>query len=74
MFYLQQHKKIDQSGIKPAVTDEKNFLNPPKIISNPSMNENHNSESRKVLSIPSLAVSPLEECWLFCMPEKHLKI
>jgi len=56
-------QKTDQSGIKPAVTDGKNFLNPPRIINNLSINENYTSESRKFTGIPSLAVSSGGRMW-----------
>lgn len=56
-------QKNDQTVINLTENYGKNFLNPPKIISSPSMNENYTSNSRKFTGIPSLAISPLGRMW-----------
>ncbi len=46
-----------------AANDGKTFLDPPRIIKNPSSNENYTSESQKFTGISSLAVSPGGRIW-----------
>jgi hypothetical protein len=43
--------------------NDKSFLNPPKLIKNPSSDENYTSESRKFTGISSLAVSSGGRMW-----------
>ncbi len=44
-------------------SNEKTFLDPPKIIKNPSSEKQYSPESRKFSGIPSLSVSPEGRMW-----------
>jgi hypothetical protein len=46
-----------------SAQDDKSFLNPPKLIKNPSSVENYTLESRKFTGISSMAVSPGGRMW-----------
>ncbi|HTN68569.1 MAG TPA: sialidase family protein, partial [Dysgonamonadaceae bacterium] len=43
--------------------EDKSYLNPPKLIRNPSLVENYSVENRKFTGISSLAVSPKGRMW-----------